>query len=67
MANQIQNWIHSGRYPNTELVGPVPCFFSRLNGYYRWQILLKGPTPEQVLVGKDLSDCRVSVNPPSLL
>lgn len=25
-----------------EMIGPVPCFYSRVAGTYRWQILLKG-------------------------
>jgi primosomal protein N' (replication factor Y) len=29
----------------TELIGPAPCFFTRLNRQYRWHILLRGPNP----------------------
>ena len=29
----------------TEIIGPVPCFFNRLNRVYRWHILLRGPNP----------------------
>jgi primosomal protein N' (replication factor Y) len=29
----------------TELIGPVPCFFGRVNEIYRWQILVRSPDP----------------------
>ena len=51
----------------TELVGPTPCFFSRLGGLYRWQIVLRGPDPASLLRGRNLGDWRVEVNPSSLL
>ena len=38
----------------TELIGPAPCFFSRLAGLYRWQIVLRGPDPASLLRGKAL-------------
>lgn len=31
------------------LIGPAPCFFSRLEGRYRWQILIRGPEPAALL------------------
>jgi primosomal protein N' (replication factor Y) (superfamily II helicase) len=33
----------------TELVGPVPPFFSRLDGRYRWQIIVRTPDPVRLL------------------
>jgi len=51
----------------TEIIGPVPCFFSRLGGLYRWQVILKGPDPASLLRGINLGDWRVEVDPVSLL
>ena len=52
----------------TELIGPVPCFYARLDGYYRWQIILRGPDPAKMLAGDDsLKEWRVETNPQSLL
>lgn len=31
--------------------GPLPCFFARLGGEYRWQILLRGASPNSLLDG----------------
>jgi primosomal protein N' (replication factor Y) len=29
----------------TELIGPVPCFFGRVNEIYRWQVIIRSPDP----------------------
>jgi len=67
MAGQIQAWLREENRRETELVGPVPCFFSRIGGLYRWQLVLRGPDPASLLRGRPLGDWRVEVNPPSLL
>ncbi len=36
---------------NTEIIGPAPCFFSRVNTIYRWQVLLRGSDPAAALRG----------------
>ena len=46
---------------------PVPCFFSRIHGLYRWQIVLRGPDPASLLRGRSLGEWRVEVDPPNLL
>ncbi|HUV15523.1 MAG TPA: primosomal protein N', partial [Pelolinea sp.] len=50
-----------------ELIGPVPPYFARRGGYYRWQVILKGSDPLQLIRGEDFSGIRVEVDPPSLL
>jgi len=30
----------------TTVIGPVPCFFAKVDGWYRWQIVVRGPQPE---------------------
>jgi primosomal protein N' (replication factor Y) len=32
-----------------DLIGPAPCFFSRVLGRYRWQILVRAPDPRPLL------------------
>ncbi|MBL8153179.1 MAG: primosomal protein N' [Anaerolineae bacterium] len=34
-----------------EIIGPAPCFFSRVDGVYRWHVLLRGSDPAVVLSG----------------
>ena len=29
----------------TDFIGPVPCFFAKVGGWYRWQIVVRGPDP----------------------
>ena len=67
MAEKIAFWISEGNFKQTYLIGPVPCFFSKLNAFYRWQIILRGPQPSDLLRGKDLSDAIITVDPVSLL
>ncbi len=67
LSKQIQGWIQQSKQHTTEIIGPVPCFFSRVSGDYRWQIVLRGPDPVSILRGKNLGDVRVEVDPPSLL
>jgi primosomal protein N' (replication factor Y) len=66
-AGKASSWIEWGGYKATELIGPVPCFFSKEAGYYRWQVILKGPDPAGILRGKPVGDARVNVDPPNLL
>jgi primosomal protein N' (replication factor Y) len=51
----------------TDIIGPVPCFYARLDGSYRWQIILRGPDPVSMLVDENLDDWRIETNPQSLL
>ena len=51
----------------TELIGPVPSFFSKVDGTYRWQIIVRGPDPVSLLRDMKLNDWRVEVDPISLL
>jgi primosomal protein N' (replication factor Y) len=67
MAEQLRQWIRLGGRRLTDLIGPAPCFFSRLGGLYRWQIVLRGPDPASLLRLRDLGEWRVEVDPPSLL
>lgn len=67
MADQVHRWLEAGDRRATQVIGPVPCFFSRLYGLYRWQIVLRGPDPASMLRGRGLGDWRVEVDPPNLL
>jgi len=49
------------------VIGPVPCFFGKVGGYYRWQIILRGENPKELLRSMKLDGWRVEVDPISLL
>jgi len=55
-----------GRH-QTELIGPVPSFFSKVDGIHRWQIIVRGPDPASLLRDMKLNDWRVELDPISLL
>ena len=49
------------------MIGPVPCFFAKVGGYYRWQIVLRGSDPKELLRDLKLDGWRIEVEPVSLL
>jgi primosomal protein N' (replication factor Y) len=66
-AGRLQSRIEAQGRTQTTLVGPVPCFFSKLRGEYRWQIILRGPNPVELLRNQRFDGWRVEVDPVSLL
>jgi primosomal protein N' (replication factor Y) len=71
LAGRLQNLLSTGHWTLTTVIGPVPSFFAKIGGYYRWQIILRGSDPVSVLredrITRWLSDWRVEVDPISLL
>lgn len=67
MAARLESWIQEAGMGATDLIGPAPCFFSRLNSQYRWQIILRGPNPAALLRGRNLGEWRIEIEPASLL
>ena len=52
---------------HSAVIGPVPCFFAKVGGYYRWQIVLRGGNPFELLRDVKLDGWRIEVDPVSLL
>lgn len=67
LAGRIREWLEDEKRTETRVIGPVPPFYARLKGLYRWQIILRGPDPKSLLAGRKLGDWRVEVNPTNLL
>ncbi len=67
VAAQLSTDIETDKRIQTDLLGPVPCFFTRMDGLYRWQVILRGPQPESLGRGMKLDGWRVEVEPVSLL
>ncbi len=54
--------------PGSALLGPVPCFFARERGRFRWHLVLRAADPVRVLAGVPLGPgWRVDVDPVDLL
>ena len=66
LAAQLREWIAADG-EKIEMIGPVPCFFSRVSGRYRWQIVLSGKEPSHLLRDQKLPDWIIEVDPSSLL
>jgi primosomal protein N' (replication factor Y) len=66
-AALLQAAIEEGGFVATSLIGPVPCYYARRAGLYRWQIVLRGPDPTQVVRKMKRIDARVIVDPDDLL
>jgi primosomal protein N' (replication factor Y) len=53
-AQILRKQIKDRQLTGTDLIGPAPCFFTKVNRFYRWHLLLRGPNPKAALDGMDL-------------
>jgi primosomal protein N' (replication factor Y) len=64
LRDQLAQWDH----PSTDLIGPVPCFFARVRGRYRWQVLLRHADPARFLRTAQIPpEWHVDVDPAGVL
>ena len=54
-GEQLRFWLETGGFTDTSLIGPVPCFYQRRAGLYRWQIVLRGSDPARILIEHPLA------------
>jgi primosomal protein N' (replication factor Y) len=66
-AGRLKVKIEAERRHQTELIGPVPSFFSKMDGIHRWQIIVRSPDPVSLLRDMKLTDWRIEIDPISLL
>ncbi|MBI5825921.1 MAG: primosomal protein N' [Chloroflexi bacterium] len=66
-AGRLKVKIEAEGRRQTELIGPVPSFFSKVDGIYRWQIIVRGPHPAELVRDIKLNDWRIEIDPISLL
>ncbi|HCC78122.1 MAG: primosomal protein N' [Chloroflexi bacterium GWB2_49_20] len=67
MADYLQTRVNKTGRVETDVLGPVPCFFAKMNNLYRWQVILRGPDPASLLPTRFLEGWRVEIDPPGLL
>jgi len=48
-AHRVKKLLAKHDMTGTELIGPAPCFFTRIDRNYRWHLLLRGPNPSVAL------------------
>jgi primosomal protein N' (replication factor Y) len=54
-------------HPGASLIGPVPCFYRRIRGEYRWQIVIRSADPRPLIPIELDTAWTVDVDPVSLL
>jgi primosomal protein N' (replication factor Y) len=67
LAAILEPRVSAGTGGRAAMIGPAPCFFSKLEGRYRWQIVLRGGDPGAYLEGLRLEDWRIEIDPLTLL
>ena len=60
---QLQERQRTGQLPATDFVGPAPCFFGKIAGENRWQIIVRSPDPAALLRGLTFKGWQVDVDP----
>ena len=66
-ARRVAEKLSMISHQSSAVIGPVPCFFAKVNGEYRWQIVLRGANPQELLRDIKLDGWRIEVDPVSLL
>jgi primosomal protein N' (replication factor Y) len=52
----------------TEMIGPAPCFFAKIDNVFRWHLLLRSPDPTLALEGIDIpTSWQVDIDPVGVL
>ena len=67
VAKRVAEELSVAHRPPSAVIGPVPSFFARVGGYYRWQIVLRGANTHELLRDVKLDAWRIEVNPVNLL
>ena len=67
MADLLRAEIAARRMSQTSFIGPVPAYYHKVGGHFRWQIILRGPEPQTILDSLPLHDWQVQIDPSDLL
>jgi primosomal protein N' (replication factor Y) len=67
MAEVLRTRVNKEGRVETDVIGPVPCFFAKFKDLYRWQVILRGPEPASLLPIRIPVGWRVEIDPPGLL
>ncbi len=68
VAARLKERINTLQLTATELVGPVPCFFGKLDNFYRWHVLVRTQNPVDLFDQFELSTaCMLDIDPVDIL
>ncbi len=73
-GERIRHWLFEKDWEEIVMIGPSPCFYQRSSGRYRWQILLRGQRPVELIRAHPLTtwqpagiEVEITVDPVNLL
>ena len=66
LSEEIRKVLRTENHHATNLIGPAPCFFPKMDGKYRWHIILRGPNPTDI-IKSGYKNSSGEVDPPSVL
>jgi primosomal protein N' (replication factor Y) len=67
MADLLRVEISARQMRQTDFIGPVPAYYCKVGGQFRWQIILRGPDPLPLLDALPLRGWQVQIDPTDLL
>jgi primosomal protein N' (replication factor Y) len=67
LVGKLRRQIQAEKRRSVTIVGPAPCFYTRVEGRYRWQIVLRGANLRELLPARLGPEWRIEVQPASLL
>jgi primosomal protein N' (replication factor Y) len=68
IGHELEAMLARRGVPHGSIIGPAPCFFSKVRDEYRWQIVIRHSDPASIV--KDLKlgmDWRIDIDPLNLL
>jgi primosomal protein N' (replication factor Y) len=68
-STKLKEWFEDSGSSRIEIIGPAPCFYEKIRGFYRWQVILRGGDLLPILQKHrtELQAWRVEVDPLNLL
>lgn len=67
LGRELQHRLNMAEDPQASIIGPVPAFYRKLRGDYRWQIIVRAPDPRAYIPETLPKGWAVDVDPVSLL
>jgi primosomal protein N' (replication factor Y) (superfamily II helicase) len=67
LVARLRKQVQGEKRRSVNILGPAPCFYARVDGKYRWQVVLRGANLRDLLPGKLGPEWRIEVEPASLL
>lgn len=65
LREKLDRWIERLGLADTDIVGPAPAVMERLQGKYRWQMILRGQNLQQILRVLPAPDWQIDIDPVS--